>query len=199
MSGGIISGDVGILVYDTYHPELPLLGLWQFRAGDNKLYRELSYNDRSWHKVVVPGNWKNFGYKEYDGVAWYRCSITLPEDFDQQKLVLIAGKINCCDEVFFNGELIGQTGQMPKIGVRKDTLTSCPEDLNQQIRVYPIPENLIRQKKENLISIRVLNARYKGGIIDGPVGISRLSSYNRFLKDKGSQQNIWPQIPPDHE
>ena len=195
MSGGIISGDIGFFTYRTFKPEISMNGLWEFKAGDNAIFKDPTYNDKNWKQIVVPGNWKNQGYKEFNGIAWYRKNIVISDEYEKEKLIFVVGKIDHCDEVYINGELIGKTSEIPQISAKKDTIGTCNEVECSKPRVYLIPENLIRINKENTVSIRVYNIQFRGGLVDGPVGIVKLSTYNRFLKEKGENDNTWPAIP----
>jgi sialate O-acetylesterase len=184
MSGGIASGEIGIYTDKDIKPEISLNGLWKFRAGDNMIWKSKDHNDKSWRKIVVPGNWKTQGYKDFDGIAWYRRSFIVSEDFDNQKVVLILGRIELCDEVYVNGEKIGSSGTFPELKDKKDKETENILEECYKPRVYLIPENLIFSNKENSIAIRVLNDKFRGGIVEGPVGFIRLSVYNKLVKDK---------------
>lgn len=179
MAGGILSGDIGIS-WSNQKPDFSILGLWMFKTGDNKLWKNYECKDKQWKKIVVPGNWENQGYIDYDGFAWYRRHFRLPEDLVGQKLVLVLGKINNIDEVYINGVLIGQTGKMPQAG----NGTNKPEDdSGTRCRAYIVPENLLSAKKDNVIAIRVYNIEHRGGIVDGPAGFVKQLNYNRYFKD----------------
>jgi sialate O-acetylesterase len=190
MSGGIISGNNGIVAEHFTKPEIPLSGVWYFRAGDNMLWKEREHNIKNWHNMVVPGNWKNHGYKNYDGIAWYRTKVVIPDEFENSKFMFIIGKIDNCDEVYINGELIGSTGSIQKPGRKQQGADNASEDEKifsadcQKPRIYAIPDNLLLLKKENIISIRVYNKNFKGGITEGPIGLIRLSTYTKLVKEK---------------
>jgi sialate O-acetylesterase len=192
MSGGIISGDVGLFIENTVKPEISLTGLWHFRAGDNILWKDNGHNDKNWRSMVVPGNWKNHGYKDYDGIAWYRTTVVIPDEFDNQKIVFIIGRIDNCDQVYINGHLIGSTGTIVSLKKKMSQKTngepaesSVTEECSKS-RMYLIPDDLLRMNKENIIAIRVYNKNLKGGIVNGPIGFIRQINLNRLIKDKQS-------------
>jgi hypothetical protein len=179
MAGGIISGDIGIFSFNTIKPDLSLLGMWQFRTGDAKFWKNVNYRDNTWKKIAVPGNWENQGFLNYKGTAWYRKYFVVPDEFASQKLKLVIGRIDNCDEVYINGVLVGSTGRM-----FVDMNAYTPNDESKKLmRAYDIPENLLIAGKENIICVRVYNFQNRGGITDGPVGIMKLINFNRYFKD----------------
>lgn len=179
MDGGILSGDIGIFSYYSIKPDISLLGMWLFKTGDNKACKALEYKDKQLKKIVVPGSWKNQGYKDYDGIAWYRKHFAVSDDFANQKLILLIGKIEHFDEVYINGILVGSTGKIPN-GKELDQPT---EENGKKLRIYSLPDNLLRINKENTIAIRVYGTQQRGGILEGPVGIVKLSNYNHYYNE----------------
>lgn len=181
MSGGIVSGNVGIFSYNTPKPDLSLSGLWLFRTGDNTTWKSIDCKDKLWEKIVVPGNWENQGFKDYDGIAWYRKHFDVTDDYINQKIVLILGKIGNTDEVYLNGILIGATDKIKELKNKKNEALN--ETDNHKLRIYSIPENLLTSNKENVITIRVSDLELKGGIVEGPLGLMKLTNFNRFYKE----------------
>lgn len=179
MAGGILSGDIGISA-GSFKPDLSIFGLWLFRTGDNKLWNEVAYKDKQWKKIVVPGNWENQGYSNYNGFAWYRKHFRISEEYTNQKLVLVIGKIFNIDEVYINGQLIGSSGKMPVLNEKHKV---GEEEVSKKCRVYTVPDNLILSHTENVIAVRIFNLQLKGGITDGPVGFVKLANYNRYFKE----------------
>ena len=181
MAGGIISGDVGICSFYNIKPDISLLGMWMFKPGDNKAWKNLEFKEKQWKKIVVPGSWKNQGFKEYNGTAWYRKRFIVSEDISNQKLVLIIGNIDNCDEVYINGKLIGSNTK----NAHEKTIgpTQIPEETNKKLRAYSLPDNILIQNKENLITIKVFDSQQRGGVIEGPVGIVKLTNFNKYFNE----------------
>ena len=179
MAGGILSGNIGIFSSYSIKPDISLLGMWLFKTGDNQACKTMEYKDKLWKKIIVPGSWKNQGYKDYDGIAWYRKHFVVSEDFVNQKLVLIIGKIDNCDEVYINGVLVGKTGKIPDA---KESDQPVEENM-KKLLVYNLPDNLLKPKKENTISIRVYDTQQLGGIVEGPIGIVKLTNFNHYYNE----------------
>ncbi|HEU4884620.1 MAG TPA: hypothetical protein VFT45_20360, partial [Longimicrobium sp.] len=57
---------------------LALDGPWRFRQGDDAAWAQPALDDGAWRTLSVPGAWdEQIG--DYDGFAWYRREVVLPE------------------------------------------------------------------------------------------------------------------------
>lgn len=137
-----------------------LEGTWRFRTGDHITWRHPGYNHEHWDTITVPATWESQGY-DHDGYAWYRKTFTLPEEYKEMRLFVVAGKIDDADQTFLNGQRIGAMGVFPP-----DSQTEW-----NTLRVYEIPGDLLEE--ENVLAIRVYDMGQEGGIHEGPVGIIR--------------------------
>jgi len=177
LEGGMMWGEIGLYMENTIELDVKLEGEWKFKTGDSPDWKEANYNDSKWNKIIVPGFWENQGYPEYDGFARYRKSFEIPENLLTKNLTLIAGKIDDLDEIYFNGKLIGSTGEIKKDENGHIKLKN--EWLN--LRVYDIPKNLINPHGKNVISVKVYDGYINGGIYRGPVGIVEKEKLAEFL------------------
>jgi sialate O-acetylesterase len=78
-----------------------------FNRGQSAVAERL-YNDDDWSEIKVPARWEDEGYRGYDGFAWYRKKVRVPSVFKNRNVYLELGYIDDVDEVYFNGEKIGQ-------------------------------------------------------------------------------------------
>ena len=114
----------------------------------------------------VPGNptpsgrWAQLGC----GFGWYRAYFTIPESWRGSRLLLVADGIDDVDEAFFNGVQVGANGSMPP------SMEILPVIFGA-LRIHP---EWIRYGKENLVAWRVYDKGGQGGILKGPVHLSRL-------------------------
>lgn len=84
-------------------------------------------DDTNWKKIQAPGYWEGQGFRNYDGIAWYRKSVELPDNLVGERLQLSLGMIDDKDRTFVNGKLVGATN-----GYRKPRNYQVPADLNNQ-------------------------------------------------------------------
>jgi hypothetical protein len=89
----------------------------------------------------------------YDGYAWYRCTVAIPESWKGYKLRLAGGPIDDCDWTYFNGEKIGET-----------TFDNNSKPYMAK-RNYVIPEKLIKYGAENTLLIKVFDRWGEGGVL----------------------------------
>jgi hypothetical protein len=139
---------------------------WRFRAdpanqGRAQGWAEPGCDDAAWATLAVPGMWEDQGVTEanpampgakrpYDGTAWYRTTVTVPEALRGKPLVLELGAIDDCDVTCLNGRRIGATGE------------ETP-DSYARARCYPIPPELVRFGAANTVAVKVIDLRGGGG------------------------------------
>jgi hypothetical protein len=177
--GGIVSGEPGLYGGKTsVNFDVNLQGTWKFLPGDDLRRKEPDFNDNLWDEIFVPAKWEDQKYRDYDGYAWYRKSFIFPENINEEKMVIMMGKIDDIDQVFINGTLVGSTGTFPENG-RESANTS--QEYNA-FRGYYIPENLLKKGQKNIIAVRVLDTGGGGGIYEGPVGIITQTKYIEYWR-----------------
>jgi sialate O-acetylesterase len=104
------------------------------------------YSPKGWKRFAIPGFWEDQGLKDLNGVVWFRREIDIPEASAGQPAKLFMGRIVDADQVFVNGEQVGNT-----------TYQYPP-------RRYNVKNGILKAGK-NLIVIRVTNTAGKGGFI----------------------------------
>jgi len=113
-----------------------------------------------WRLLRVPAYWeKRLGGQlgEYDGFAWYRCFVKVPAAWRGLRLRLELGKIDDCDETFFNEQKVGLSGALPP----KHRTASGRH------RRYTVAPQHVRAGAYNLIAVRVYDRGGGGGIYSG--------------------------------
>lgn len=177
--GGIYRGPVGVYSrVDRVRFEIDLAGQWRFSTGDDSLWSTVDYDASQWRTVRVPAFWEKQGFHDYDGPAWYRKTVEIPRGSRDEKLVLMLGKIDDFDRVYFNGTYVGGMG--PGTGCKGQKCKDC----YARRRAYFLPPELIRPGKENTIAVRVVDHGGPGGIYKGPVGIVSREEYLRFSRGR---------------
>ncbi|MCK9484175.1 MAG: hypothetical protein M0R34_07410, partial [Candidatus Marinimicrobia bacterium] len=115
----ILSLLVLILSMATFLPAQNLVGAnWKFQPGDDLNWADPKYDDSAWNTITTGILWEQQGYDNMDGFAWYRTSVVIPSTFREKAekqggFLLRLGGIDDSDGAYFNGELIGQTGDFP--------------------------------------------------------------------------------------
>jgi len=104
---------------------------------------ELDLSD--WGEMKLPTLWENAGYKNLDGVVWFRKKVNIPLSMNAKNLNLHLGPINDDDITWFNGVKVGATN-----GVG-------------EFRKYKIPGSIVNTGV-NVIAIRVFDMGNNGGL-----------------------------------
>jgi sialate O-acetylesterase len=178
ISGGIVSGDVGIFINENDKDlTINLRGIWDF-AVEEKMYKKEDDNiflgtdkhmppvDAKWSKITVPGEWEHQGYNNFDGTGWYRKQFVIPEELEGEDLVLLLGKIDDFDHTYFNGKWIGST------------------NWHDRSRVYTISADMFNGGAVNILLVYVKDGQGRGGMYEGPVGIMKQSDFTRYYRRK---------------
>lgn len=154
---GVCSAQESAAVTDTYS------SAWRFHAGEgvDSLWMDSSYNDSAWQEVVMDKLLKDQGVI-FSGFGWYRKNITFSDKLQSDikakgAVVLNLGRLAACDEVYFNGKLVGKTGQFPH-----DYMGYFDNE-----RKYLVTADDINLKGENLIAVKFHDGWGVGGFLGG--------------------------------
>lgn len=166
----IFTGDYsqnGRVLSPMFRVELPS---WRFRtdptnSGLKEGWTRPDWDDNRWQTLKAPGYWQDQGITEenpgwlyddptmkhpYNGVAWYRVKVRIPEVLRGRDLYFDADNIDDYDEVYLNGQQIGRTGK------ETPQWWAVP-------RHYKLPADLIRFEGENVLVVRVTDTAGSGG------------------------------------
>ena len=147
---------------------------------------------QDWVPIQVPGDWES-QVGEYDGFAWYRCTVEVPESWRGSRLLLTVRAVDDVDEAYFNGEKVGANGGMPPLYAKPSS------DVRRPAVIDP---DLVRFGERNLIAFRVYDGGGKGGILEGPVQLGRLhdaidlSGTWEFVRGDQKEYASGPENPP---
>ncbi len=110
----------------------------------------------SWHKLTVPGTWDdltNGVLSKFDGIAWYRCEVKVPAEWQAAQVTVVTEQIDNAHEVYFNGAKIGGAGAFPP---------KYESGLKEAKRLA-VPSEHIRFGEANVVAIRIYDHDGKGG------------------------------------
>lgn len=138
-----------------------LSGTWKFKTGDDAKWSGADFDDAAWAAIRVPALWEDAGWKDYDGIAWYRRSFVVPRELQSVEgdIALRLGAVDDADETFFNGRRVGGQGDFPP-GSGSAWAAR---------HIYRVPRELIRFGEANVVAVRVNDNTKGGGIWRGPV------------------------------
>ena len=152
---------------------LDLAGAWKIISGDNPAYAQPDTDDSAFLTTQVPGGWEADALTNYDGLAWYRLTFTVPEErraeWAGKPLVLFMGAIDDADQTFLNGQMIGSTGEFSPAKV---TAWDKP-------RVYSLNTEALHAT--NILAIRVDDWGGGGGLWRGPAAIGPADVLNELF------------------
>lgn len=175
--GGIIHGNIAVMIdVDAIPVEYDLQGNWKFKTGDCEILDNEAWDFSNWDEIMVPGMWENQGYKTYDGIACYAIEFDLNNEFENERMVLVLGKIDDLDQVYLNGKLIGQSGDF-----NKKTLYNN-KYYDRQLRGYYLPLDALNHQDKNVLIVKVLDAGGLGGLYEGSVGLITQKKYIDYWK-----------------
>ena len=124
--------------------------VWKFHAGaGDSSWASVGYDDSAWKEVSTDKTLKQQDAELENGFGWYRKTIVLSNklraDINRKEAaVLHLGHISATDEVYFNGTLIGKTGDFPP-----NYKGTYDNDRN-----YFVPSEVINPTGDNLIAVK---------------------------------------------
>jgi len=140
-------------LWDDYDDlgSLPLDG-WMFRTdprdrGAQDGWQDVGYDDSRWAMVSIGRHWET-QRGEYDGVAWYRRQMGIPETAAGRDVYLWFGAVDESAWVYLDGKLIGEHD----VG---------ESGWDQRFRVK-LPSSVVPGR--HVLAVKVLDRTQKGGI-----------------------------------
>jgi sialate O-acetylesterase len=124
---------------------------WRALSFDDSLCASRVYSDSAWKTMTLPTYWESTGIGNFDGVVWFRKSVTVPPGWKGKNLVLELGPIDDMDVTFVNGVRIG--------GYDKEGFWSTK-------RIYSVPDTLVDSTLLQ-VAVRVIDNQGGGGIYRG--------------------------------
>ena len=80
---------------------------WRGATFGDSAYERAGRFDSSWHVMDLPGGWERTDVGQFDGVVWYRRTITIPSAWKGKELSIELGPIDDFDAVYVNGVKAG--------------------------------------------------------------------------------------------
>lgn len=125
-----------------HDPDYNQVGLWSGKGFDDAVWPTLAASD-VWESSGVPA------LRAFDGVVWYRQTVTLTADQAAHAVSLDLGPVDDSDTTWVNGVLVGTTDGW-----------TLP-------RHYTLPKGTLKAG-QNVIAVRVLDSGGGGGLYGAP-------------------------------
>ncbi len=117
----------------------------------------IELDDAGWKEITFPSAWEKAGLPGLDGMVFFRKTIEVSPEDAGKDMVLNLGPIDEIDVTWFNGELVGVSGNF---GVLDQSQWNVA-------RHYPVPGKFVKAGK-NVITVRVIDVAGEGGLWGGP-------------------------------
>ncbi len=170
--------------------KIDISGLWKFHSGDDVAWSVASFDDSKWESIKPTDVWEHQGYKNLDGFAWYRFKVVIPHSmidnaFIKDSLQIKLGKIDDYDQVFLNGELIGENGKTiaGKTNPRPDFFKGPSQWYTPRRYTLTANDPRILWDKENVIAVRAYDSGGAGGMFSSPFEISMIDLSDHVMFD----------------
>ena len=108
-------------------------------------WKDVSFDDSHWPVMQAPMLWEQQSLRDFDGIVWYRKSITVSVTDIGKEAILELAMIDDADDTYVNGIKVGKTNSY------------------NLKRKYIIPAGILKEGK-NVIVIKVLDTGGGGGI-----------------------------------
>lgn len=154
---------------------------WRFHAGEgtDSTWFDTKFDDKNWQEVTSQKLLKDQDISLDNGFGWYRKTIQLSDSLQEGiknkgGLVLHLGRLAACDEVYFNGQLVGKTGEFPQ-----NYMGYFDNERN-----YLITSDKVNYGGDNLIAIKFHDGWNVGGFLEGAkLSVSTAETNDKILLD----------------
>ncbi|MEN1680249.1 MAG: sensor histidine kinase [Planctomycetota bacterium] len=172
------TGSFACAAYAAAPEKVTLAGPLRVSIDDRPEYAEEHFDDTHWLEATLPGTWPAPRERGGFQALWGRFRFELPKGAPVDRRGIRLGIIYRNDEVYLNGQLLGNTGE---IGWGKPLL-------DPTIRVYAVPDGLLRAGDKNTLAIRVQRSVGEAIEVVGPVVIG---SYEKLLRDAQPEDRLF--------
>lgn len=130
--------DAGNVIYIT--------DSWKFHSGDEPAFSATDYDDSDWQQISTYLGPSDLPFIDWQGVGWFRLHIRPDSTLAGKPLALLVEQHNGASEIFLNGELIHQLGN---VSTDPDRFTAFHD---QRPRVFVFPDTT-----EQVLAVRFAN------------------------------------------
>ena len=120
---------------------------WRTHPGDDARWSQADFDDAGWKVLQPSSEWNAQGYAEQDGMAWFRFRLHVPAGLSS--LVILLPRIEKSYQLFADGTLIGQVGELPP---------QTPRPVISGARVFTVPLQRLPHAQDITIALRLWQA-----------------------------------------
>ena len=181
----IDGADFGCIDKDDIGDIILLDGKWNFKLDPqnigvkDKWFSE-DFSGEDWQKIELGKFWEEQGFSNYDGYAWYKKDIFIPETWNDGKAALILGGVDDAYEIYINGQKVASFGSM----------SSESRSVHQTLTTVSIGKQIIAGESNNF-TFRVFDFWGTGGIAKEPMMLIQNSDCIDLLKRRLDVQSYY--------
>lgn len=154
-------GDPRVSLDFTGYETLDIVRGWRFNTdpkdvGLREHWFSPSFDDSKWTVIDCGRPWEDQGFPNYDGIAWYRKKVLIPEKWAGKPLYLVFGGVDDEYDLFLNGTKVAHYGGR-EIGSVHESPTAT--DISRYVKYG----------EDNLVALRVNDWMGWGGPRKPPV------------------------------
>lgn len=125
---------------------IPLSFSWKYHPGDNLDWASLAVPDSSWEQINTALGPAELPFMEWEGIGWFRIHFQVDSSLVNQPLGLILEQHRGASEIYLDGELLYELGQV----------SIFEEDYQPRRSFRPVPFT-IQDTTRHLLAIRYAN------------------------------------------
>ena len=149
---------------------------WKFKPGDDTAWAQPGVNDEDWKTVSSKKALEDQGFDQFNGFGWYHKQIIISDSLKKAVqngggIVINFHGVDDCDELYFNGHLVGHTGKFPP---NYQSAYDAP-------REYVVPIQYVQIDKPNIIAVRIYDGGGDGGIFTENLSVRNLTPFDKVL------------------
>ena len=154
-------------------------GQWKFAEGIGSVaWAAPDFDDTSWRNVLVPSDWRDYGYTKNNATGWFRRRIEVSPFQVKENLRLALGDVSVADVTYINGIKVGQSGTIGDDSSCKDPLTYRSYSGNALNKAIKVGTNIIAVKVWSPGGAKASNTSVPGGLVDAEASDGRIGPFD---------------------
>lgn len=107
---------------------------WYFSPDKNNIgssenWYAIDFDDSKWDILGAGIRWEDQGYPDLDGIAWYRKTVVIPNNWKEKDIWIKFGAVNDAYDLFINGEQVSSFGAANITFAAKPSFTKITDQI----------------------------------------------------------------------